>query len=761
MKSPLVTHLVLLALLAAGCSEAPVGVSSGVSDPVLLQAAPRVAHATSAAEAAFPHRLFLLRDGVIEASVSASSAAALNPFRVGPGHYGMLAVAASDERNLTFPPTPEGLSLSEYAVRITDIAAPIPDLLIGCNADFAAEGASCAVPVEMQRAVAHLSVTVVGLEALSAAEISVTLDGMYDRIGWDGTPSNSGTDFSRKRIVLTRNTAGHYVGEAMVLPTDAAASRIVFRFVIEGREYVSMQETRIEANRKYLLTVSARFNDQTDVKLAPVIRYVPWDAETVIEDPSLPQLDDRLANRNFQVEIYRNGTWEELFVHNARVSDYAPNPAAGYTQYDMGFVMFTDPFDAPLKIRVTRPGAPFSEVAIRPLSYGITPTLQTSNSVEFELPDASKKVSVEFDDNRMENLFLFPDRPDSSVPTGPDVIYFGPGIHNLGRKEILYKNNQTIYLDEGALVYGSIYAKGCRNLTIRGRGILCASKENHGEGRQPQIETFDCDGFSVEGILLRDTPNWTMKIVGSTGVHIDNIKQIGWIENSDGMDFICCRDVLVENTFQRNYDDNVAIKAFNGKNDYVTEHTAMDGSFTDASIWTVYYLPQEKFDVYDYEIRNCVFWADKAHNMVVGPESRGIPFRNIRFHDNIVLENRQDDEVYPGAMAVMIADNGTFEKIAFENIRIEDIRGGKPLCIQFANAWAFDGLYGQWARDITLRNITCTGSQSTRSRIRGRSDTQIVDGVTIAGFTVNGNRVTDGTGSNLEIGSHVRNVTFE
>ena len=83
------------------------------------------------------------------------------------------------------------------------------------------------------------------------------------------------------------------------------------------------------------------------------------------------------------------------------------------------------------------------------------------------------------------------------------------------------------------------------------------------------------------------------------------------------------------------------------------------------------------------------------------------------------------------------------------------------MCIQFANAWAFDGLYGQWARDITLRNITCTGSQSTRSRIRGRSDTQIVDGVTIAGFTVNGNRVTDGTGSNLEIGSHVRNVTFE
>ena len=298
-------------------------------------------------------------------------------------------------------------------------------------------------------------------------------------------------------------------------------------------------------------------------------------------------------------------------------------------------------------------------------------------------------------------------------------------------------------------------------MTIRGRGILCSSKENHGDGRQPQIETFDCNGFKVEGILLRDTPNWTLKIVGSTGVHIDNIKEIGWIMNSDGMDFICCRNVLVENTFQRNYDDNVTIKAFNGKTDYVTAHTASDGSFTDASIWTVYYLAQNKFDVYDYEIRNCVFWADKAHNMLVGPEARGIAFRNIRFHDNIVLENRQNDGIYPGAMAVMIADNGTFEDIAFENIIVEDIDGGKVFCAHFTNAWAFDGLYGQWARNITLRNIAYTGTRATPSWIRGRNDAQSIDGVTIGNFTVNGTPVTDGSGPHLEINEYVRNVTFE
>lgn len=466
-------------------------------------------------------------------------------------------------------------------------------------------------------------------------------------------------------------------------------------------------------------------------------------------------------NTAYKVEVFRGGTWEEIFVYNARVSDYAGNPEAGYTQYTMGFALFTDSFRQPLKVRVTRRAGTFSKVEIRPLSYGIVPDVQTPNSVEFELDDPAQKVSVEFDDNRMENLFILPDLPDTAIPMGANVTYFGPGVHNAGVIRIANESGRILYLDEGAVVLGRIEAENAANLTIRGRGVFCSSQEDHGAGRRPQMEFRNCDNLKIEGILLRDTPNWTLKIVGSTGVHIDNIKEIGWIMNSDGMDFICCRNVLVENTFQRNYDDNVTIKAFNGKTDYVTAHTASDGSFTDASIWTVYYLAQNKFDVYDYEIRNCVFWADKAHNMLVGPEARGIAFRNIRFHDNIVLENRQDDGIYPGAMAVMIADDGTFEDIAFENIIVEDIDGGKVFCAHFTNAWAFDGLYGQWARNITLRNIAYTGTRATPSWIRGRNDAQSIDGVTIGNFTVNGTPVTDGSGPHLEINEYVRNVTFE
>ena len=755
MRRILITSLALCtAALSAACSDSACDSDLVAGGMAMVRAVPQ----SVTAEAAYAHRVCLIREGVVAQSVSAASAAALAPFRVEPGTYGMLAVAAADEDNLTFPAA-EGIALSEYGVRITDMTAPIPDLLIGCNSRFEAVAGSVSAPVGMKRAVAHLTVTVVGLEALSCESITVSIPRMYDRIASDGTPGNSGAEFSEKAIVLARNSAGRYVGQAVVLPTDTASATLEFRFTINGKNYVSVQETRIEANRKYALSVAAKFKDDTDLKLTPVISYLPWDAPTTIPDDGLPAMDDRPANDDFTVEIFRNGCWEEIFVYNAEVSDYAANPAAGYVQHDMGFAMFTDAFAAPLKVRVTRRAGTFSKVEIRPLSYGIVPNVQTPNSVEFELDDPAQKVSVEFDGNRMENLFILPDLPDTAIPMGANVTYFGPGVHNAGVIRIANESGRILYLDEGAVVLGRIEAENAANLTIRGRGVFCSSQEDHGAGRRPQMEFRNCDNLKIEGILLRDTPNWTLKIVGSTGVHIDNIKEIGWIMNSDGMDFICCRDVLVENTFQRNYDDNVTIKAFNATPEYIASHTNTDGSYSDGAIWMVAGL--RDFEVCNYEIRNCVFWADKAHNMLVGPEARGIAFRNIRFHDNIVLENRQDDGIYPGAMAVMIADDGTFEDIAFENIIVEDIDGGKVFCAHFTNAWAFDGLYGQWARNITLRNIAYTGTRATPSWIRGRSDAQSIDGVTIGNFTVNGTPVTDGSGPHLEINEYVRNVTFE
>ena len=127
--------------------------------------------------------------------------------------------------------------------------------------------------------------------------------------------------------------------------------------------------------------------------------------------------------------------------------------------------------------------------------------------------------------------------------------------------------------------------------------------------------------------------------------------------------------------------------------------------------------------------------------MLVGPESRGVTFSDIHFHDNIVLENRQDDDTYPGTMAVMIADNGIFNNITFENIQVEDINGGKIFCVQFTNAWAYQEKYGQNLDGITFRNISYTGKRATAARVHGLDEKHTICNVLIDNFTVNGKKV--------------------
>ena len=707
----------------------------------------------------YNHLEFLLENGQVANKQECASANRLQPFAVKPGEYELVAIAASASDNLQ-KNTEIGDKAEDCKIKVIDINKNIPDILFGTSGPIEMSEKEKIAEILMKRAVALLEINLVGLENAPFDEIPVCITDLYDAFTLNGTPCTSDGTFKEKELILQRDKTGKFTCTSVVMPSDTTGRTVKFKFKIYGKTYVSEQEVKLTGNTKYNLTISSRYIDDTSIKLTPVISYQPWDESITIEDPCLPSLDERKRNEEYTVQRMKDGKWEDLFVHAAKVSDFTPDPLSGYKQYEMGYTMFTDTFDKPVKLRVSRK-TPFAKVEIRPSVYGISSSSVTDNSVIFEIKEPRQKISVEFDGNRLENLFIFPDLPDENKPVlEENVLYFGPGIHNMGRKEISYKNNQTIYLDEGAVVYGSIYAKNCNNLSIRGRGILCSSKENHGEGRKPQIETFCCDNLEIEGIMMQDTPNWTMKLVGSDHVHINNIKQIGWIMNSDGMDLICCRHVLVENTFQRNYDDNVTIKAFNGKTDYVNSHTATDGSFTDAGIWTVYYLPQNKFDVYDIEVRNCVFWADKAHNMLVGPESRGIPFSNIRFTGNVVLENRQNDKVYPGTMAVMIADNGTFSDITFSDIEVEDINGGKVLCIQFTNAWAYGNKYGQWAKNITIEKIRYKGHRSTASKIYGLNSTQKIDGVKISDFTVNGEKILH-PNTNLDVNEYVENIVFE
>ena len=199
---------------------------------------------------------------------------------------------------------------------------------------------------------------------------------------------------------------------------------------------------------------------------------------------------------------------------------------------------------------------------MRPSQYGIEPVRIDDRTIEFTIPSYEKrKLSVEYDSDRFHNLHILPEKPDPQRPDPENlpsnVIYYGPGVWN--PEWITLRDNQTLYIDEGAVVYAKITSIG-DNTAIKGRGVLSGARLAHtgnvyASGYQ-MIETNASktgtrNGFTVEGITVVDSPSWTFSIYRTNNVRIENTNIICWILNGDGIDFCSVDGGLIKGCFIR------------------------------------------------------------------------------------------------------------------------------------------------------------------------------------------------------------------
>ena len=91
------------------------------------------------------------------------------------------------------------------------------------------------------------------------------------------------------------------------------------------------------------------------------------------------------------------------------------------------------------------------------------------------------------------------------IPRGTDVIYYGRGVHDAGL--IALKSNQTLFIDEGAVVYGRVTARDARHARIIGHGILDGNRNAEeilakmGDGQREAYEK----GWAVPNCICRHT----------------------------------------------------------------------------------------------------------------------------------------------------------------------------------------------------------------------------------------------------------------
>ena len=258
-----------------------------------------------------------------------------------------------------------------------------------------------------------------------------------------------------------------------------------------------------------------------------------------------PSTEGILASDNFNVDVRLKGKskWRSIFVYQSENS-LNKNENASWASFS---------FSGEIEIRVTPLNQNCDSIIIRPKVFQIKPKLQ-DEKVFLSLTKPTK-LCIEVNGNSDRVLFIFADTLDQKPKEieGRNLIYFKPGIHQIGDKYKL-QSNTTYYIEGGAILNGSLYGEGkLENVIIRGRGLINSGyqKWNHPlEGLHCNIAFENAKNVVIEGITCVEAGNFQIKVQSKEAystISIKNIKLIGWNNNTDGvhvsdMDWIARRN---------------------------------------------------------------------------------------------------------------------------------------------------------------------------------------------------------------------------
>ena len=313
---------------------------------------------------------------------------------------------------------------------------------------------------------------------------------------------------------------------------------------------------------------------------------------------------------------------------------------------------------------------PFENVVVRPLSLGITPEIK-DGKITFTLEKPAYFTVEPFGRNNALHIFADPMHSYDIDYNDPSVLYFKAGEHDVG--EIKLKSNQTLFIDEGAVVYGCVRAIDAENIKILGRGILDNSRnkekilfeynsENNNTAvnnavREHTVQIEYCTNVEIDGITIRDSLVYNIRPIGCKNLHISNIKIIGcWRYNSDGIDMHNCEDVLIDNCFLRTFDDSICVKGF----DCYYEDDVEE------AVKAAVYRNGKAYDVFkNTVVRNCTIWNDWGKALEIGAETRA-----KEIHD-IVFENCNIIHVIGSVLDCCNVDYADVHDVIYRNINVE------------------------------------------------------------------------------------------
>lgn len=367
--------------------------------------------------------------------------------------------------------------------------------------------------------------------------------------------------------------------------------------------------------------------------------------------------------------------------------------------------------EGPCEIEIEFLNAEVASAVVRPLSLGIEPIVENGR-VRFTLPEPAN-VTVEYNGQVEGALHLFLDEPDADKPVtdAPKMRYYGPGVYT--GVMITPRSGETIYLDEGAVLYGQIFSGMGKNFTIAGHGVLCGSIYDRYEDTLVPVSLTNCSDFTIRDITILDPSAWTLNLYKCQNATIDNVKIVSARSNSDGVTMQDCSGITVKNCFIRSWDDSMVVKNYTGVSSDIT-------------------------------FENNVVWTDLAQSCEIGYETRGKTLENVTFRNITVLHN-----FHKPVISIHNSDQAAVSHILFENITVEDAQMGEgdgwPYLIDLTtteSGWSVSTIRGT-IRDVVIRNVRVLSGKKPSIRIWSSDESSVIDDVTISGLNILGEEITD------------------
>ena len=401
-----------------------------------------------------------------------------------------------------------------------------------------------------------------------------------------------------------------------------------------------------------------------------------------------------LGKNEINYEIYANGENIKVYQDETRSYDIKNFDGEIYkTVTDRpAYAIISNEF--PISFEIVSKKV-FDKIKMRPISANIVPNI-SEGIIKFVV-DTPQKLSLEFDDDLSEPLLLFINKTCINVPDlEAEGIHFFKGgkSYDIGCLEL--KSNETLYIEKGAVVYGTIKINQAENVRICGGGVLDGTKLHRNETRQVNrlILANSCKNLTIEGITLFDGPTWHLVVVNSNFVKIDNVNIISLVPSGDGIDLVGSSNVEISRCLFKTNDDCVAVKCFpKGENEYTI--------------------------IKDIVVHDCVCWSATHGNVLeIGYELCTDEVKNITFRDCDIIHCEHEGYQSGGVFTIHNGDHACVNNILYENIRVEDANE-KLIDIKVLNAvYSTDKIRGK-VQNIRFKNIQVVDGTLPPSIIRG------------------------------------------